>query len=59
MRLEPDDMRRASFFCCVEEVKVELHWSQPIHCPRCGSEHHGGHRHSARRLELDVEPAQA
>lgn len=39
MRAEPDDLRRTSFFCCAEDAKVDAGWSQPLFCPRCGSEH--------------------
>lgn len=39
MRTEDDDMRRLSFFCCAEEVKVEAHWAGALHCHRCGAEH--------------------
>ncbi len=56
MRPEDDDMRRHSFLCCVEEVKVELHWSQPVHCPGCGSEHQSVPRVEQR---LDAQPALA
>ena len=56
MRGEPDDMRKASFFCCVEDVKVESHWSQPIFCPRCGAEHSAG---ASRPVTLGSEPLQA
>jgi uncharacterized Zn-finger protein len=56
MRVEADDMRRHSFFCCVEEVKVEPAWVQPMHCPGCGSEHQAG---PPRRARLPLEPAGA
>ncbi|MGA9526135.1 MAG: hypothetical protein WBV82_32045 [Myxococcaceae bacterium] len=55
MRREPDDMRRASFICCVEEVKVESHWTQPVYCPSCGAEHQNGSRH----IRLEVMLAEA
>jgi hypothetical protein len=55
MRSEPDDMSRASFICCVEDVKVEAHWTQPIYCPRCGCEHLSG----SRRLRLEIVVGQA
>ena len=56
MRLEQDDMRRHSFFCCVEDVKVETHWAQPIHCPGCGAEHQSTPR---KRVKVSLEPAEA
>ncbi|MBX5482496.1 MAG: hypothetical protein IRZ16_11770 [Myxococcaceae bacterium] len=56
MRSEDDDLRRFSLFCCAEDVKVDTAWAQPIFCPRCGSEHTGGHE---RRIELHVDPLQA
>jgi hypothetical protein len=52
---EPDDMRRAAFFCCAEDVKVESHWRQPVFCPRCGAEHSHGR---AKQLRLSVEPVE-
>ena len=55
MRREPDDMRRASFICCVEDVKLEAHWNQPVFCPRCGSEHQS----AARSIRLEVRSAEA
>jgi hypothetical protein len=39
MRAESDDMLRASFFCCVEDAKVDVQWLKPLFCPGCGSEH--------------------
>lgn len=57
MRAEYDDLRRASFFCCVEDVKIEGHWRQPIYCPRCGAEHQTGEVRPATRLEPKPIPA--
>lgn len=56
MRAEEDDMRRTSFFCCVEDVKVEHHWVQPVYCPRCGAEHQTG---PTRRFELSMAAVEA
>jgi hypothetical protein len=55
MRSEPDDMVRALFICCVEDVKVESHWAQPIYCPRCGCEHQSGNR----RIRMEIAVAHA
>jgi hypothetical protein len=56
IRCEPDDMRRAAFFCCAEDVKLELHWRQPVFCPRCGAEHQTGW---AKQVRLAIEPVEA
>jgi hypothetical protein len=56
MRTEDDDMRKASFFCCVEEAKVDTHWTRPLHCPRCGSAHGAA---VPVQVRLPAEPAEA
>jgi hypothetical protein len=56
MRVESDDLRRGSFFCCVEDVKIETHWVQPSFCPGCGSEHLNG---ASKRFALDMKPVEA
>lgn len=56
MRAESDDMQRTSFFCCVEDVKVDASWAQSLYCPRCGSEHQRGEKKQVA-MSLAVERA--
>lgn len=56
MRYEPDDLIRTSFFCCVEDVKVDASWIQPVYCPRCGSEHQRG---ADRQVQVTLSPVRA
>lgn len=56
MDCEPDDMRRGSFFCCVEDVKLEPHWGRHVVCPRCGAEHQ---TFAVKQVRLALEPVDA
>ena len=56
LEYEPDDMRRASFFCCVEDVKLDARWRRCVCCPRCGAEHQTS---ASRYVRLALEPVDA